>query len=188
MKILPTTLFILATLMAGCVSFKSTSETATTAQRMPSEKTVLKVDAILDKAMAFQKTSEATALSEGRQLTKDEAEYAKQLGIKHPEKIRITHQWRFPKPLDEALLVEFNQLGFGSLLEGGRTNGYGIFIKPYFPNKSAIIRHELVHVKQAESMGLRPFTRQYLIEAMTYDYFDIPLETEAFNQTEGEKY
>ncbi|MAT39870.1 MAG: hypothetical protein CL946_09740 [Ectothiorhodospiraceae bacterium] len=138
--------------------------------------------------MQFQEASERLAFSKGRALTKDEAGYAAALGIEHPEKIRVRYQWRLPKPHDPELLATFKDLGFGSWLEGGRTHGYGIFVKSYFSSKSAIIRHELVHVLQAERMGLRAFTRQYLIEAMTYGYFDMPLEAEAFNKTEGERY
>ncbi len=188
MKIQHIILIFLAISISGCVSFKSKSEVASVTHLEPSTETIRKVDTILYKAMMFQKSSEKIALSEGRELTKDEARYAVELGIKHPEKIRIQYQWSLPKPHDKELLIEFNKLGFGSLFEGGRTSGYGIYVKSYFPYKSSIIRHELVHVKQAESMGLRPFTRQYLIEAMTYDYFDMPLEAEAFNKTEGDKF
>lgn len=154
----------------------------------PTKLTVRKVDELLRQAMVFQKTSQDLALQKGRKLTQAEVEYAVNLGIKHPEKIRVHYRWVFPKPQDKALSVEFNKLGFGSWFEGGRTHGYGIFIKSYFPYKEDILHHELVHVMQAEAMGLSMFTRQYLIEAMTYNYFKMPLEVEAFERTEGENF
>jgi hypothetical protein len=51
-----------------------------------------------------------------------------------------------------------------------------------------IAQGKLIANLQAETMGLRPFTRQYLMEAMTYGYFDMPLEAEAFNKTEEGKF
>lgn len=174
--------------MSGCISIKFESEREKSSPVEPSREAFERTDAILDRALVFLQKSEEAALAEGRPLSNSEMSYARQLGVQHPEKVRIHHRFRFPKPEEEPVLAEFNRLGFGSVLEGGRTNGYGILIKSYFPSKHSIIRHELVHVKQMESMGQRAFLRQYLVEAMTYDYFDMPLEAEAFDRTDGERY
>ena len=174
--------------ISGCISIDFKSDDNNKTLIKVSQATIDKVEAILAKAIIFVRKSENIALSKGRKLNPAETQYARALGIKHPENIRIKYQFRFPKPKDKQLLAEFNRLGFGSFFEGGRTNGYGIFIKSYFPNKKSIIHHELVHIKQMEDRGLDLFIKQYLEEAMTYDYFDIPLEVEAFKQTKGKKY
>ena len=188
MKIVWLAIIPVVMLVAGCVSFKSKAEMEASSAVEPTASTMGKVDKLLHSAMIFQNASQSLALSKGRELTETEVAYAIELGVRHPEKVRIYQRWRFPKPQDKVLLAEFNKLGFGSWLEGGRSNGYGVFIKSYFPHKDATLRHELVHVMQAEKMGLWAFTRQYLVEAMTYSYFNMPLEMEAFEKAEGESY
>lgn len=181
-------ILICSFVLTSCISITFGEKEKNDSNIEVSEATTQRVDAILGAAVAFVKESEKVALEKGRELEEEEVKYALSLGIEHPEKIRIKYQFSLPRPQGAELLAEFNKLGFGSFFEGGRTNGYGIFIKSYFPNKKSIIQHELFHVKQMEDMGLKIFIKQYLKQAMTYDYFSMPIEVEAFNKTKGEKY
>ncbi len=184
-------LLVTSILLSGCIKIRFVPKDAVLMPvvKTPSQETIQRVNALLDKAVVFVQRSERMALNTGRKLTAAEMQYARTVGVKFPEKIRVVYGFSFPAPKDKILLKEFKALGFGSMMEGGRTNGYGIFIKRYFPKSGSILKHEFVHVRQMEQRkGVRPLVKQYLLEAMTYDYFDIPLEVEAFNQTVGKDY
>ncbi len=180
--------FLSLLFLAGCVFVQPLTEQEKAQLENPSQETLVRIDKILDEAVLFVRKSETEVLSDGRGLNPEEIEYASKLGINQPERIRIKYARKFPIPENNALLKEFKELGFGSWFEGGRTNGYGIFIKPRFAKNKSIIEHELVHVLQMQRMGLQAFLKQYLIEAMTVNYFNMPLEVEAFEKTEGDKF
>ena len=173
---------------SGCVSVKPLTELEKSNLDNPPQKIVAEVDAVIDAAVKFIDRSESKAVLGGRTLNPTETQYALELGIKSPEKVHIKVQKEFPVPEDSALLNEFEKLGFGSRFEGGRTNGYGIFLKPKYSENQSIIEHELVHVLQMERMGKRAFLRKYLLEAKTVNYFNMPLEVEAFEKTEHDQF
>ena len=170
-------------ILVGCISGGGAHEPNQTLSQNISQDTTIRVETILDPAVMFVERNETIALNSGRPLTTEEIQYAKKLGVQNPERVRVEYRWNFPKPNDPTLSAELGELGFGSVFEGGRATGYGIFVKPYMFDKDMIIRHELVHVLQMERLGVAAFVKQYLEEAMTYEYHSMPLEREAFEAT-----
>jgi len=149
-----------------------------------------KVDSLMDEVEKFALKAEFDALKHGRKLTNVEISYAKSLGIKHPEKVRVQFTKDFPIPQNKEVLKGFKELGYDSIFLAGVTYGHGVFIKPswlpnWLYNKDAILAHELVHVRQVEeAKNYKSFMRKYLIQAFTHEYFEIPYEKEAYQETE----
>ena len=149
-----------------------------------------KVDNLMDEVYKFAHKSELYAQQHGRKLTPNEVNYAKSLGIKHPEKIRVFMTKELPVPENKEVLKGFKELGYDSAFVAGVTYGYGIFIKPSWLPKwlydtDAILAHELVHVRQVEeAQNYKVFLRRYLIQAFSYEYFAMPYENEAFKSME----
>jgi hypothetical protein len=152
-----------------------------------------KVDKLMDEVYKFALKSEAYALKHGRKLTTNEMKYAKYIGVKHSEKVRVLFTSDFPVPENKEVLKGFKELGFDSMLVGGVTYRYGIFIKDswfmnIFGDLEYILSHELIHVRQVEKTNnWKTYTRQYLIQAFSYEYFEIPYEHEAYKETEDFK-
>ena len=149
-----------------------------------------KVDNIMDEVYTFVLKSEKYAQEYGRKLTDNELKYAKAIGLKYPEKVRVVFSSDFPVPTNKEVLKGFKELGYDSILVAGVTYGHGIFIKPswlpnWLYNKDAILAHELIHVRQVEKdESYKIFIRKYLIQAFSHEYFDIPYEKEAYHETE----
>jgi len=145
-----------------------------------------RVDNLMTEVYKFALSSESYVHEHGRQLTENELKYAKSIGIKYPEKIRVLLTKNFPVPQNKEVLNGFKELGYDSILVAGVTYGHSIFIKPswlpnWLYNKDAILAHELVHVRQVEeTKNYKNFLRTYLIQAFTHEYFKIPYEQEAY--------
>jgi len=147
------------------------------------------VDDLMDEVYKFSLKSEAYALQHGRKLTINEVKYAKSIGIQYPEKVRVLFTENFPVPQNKEVLKGFKDLGFDSILVAGVTYGYGIFIKPYWlVSKEYVLAHELIHVRQVEqAKNFKIQIRNYLIQAFSYEYFEMPYENEAYQETENFK-
>lgn len=141
------------------------------------------VEAIVKPAVQFALELQADIQRRGKPLNKKWTAYARSLGIRHPERVSVLVAERFPMPDDPELYRLLTYYGFGSNLEGARSNGYGILLKPSLADNDEILAHELVHVHQAERMGLEAFIRLYLQQAERFAYEDIPLEQEAFSKS-----
>jgi len=152
-----------------------------------------KVDRLMDEVYKFAVKSEAYALENGRALTILELKYAKTIGIKHPEKVRVFYTADLPVPTNIEVLKGFKELGYDSVFVAGVTYRYGIFIKKNWfinmlTNKNSILAHELVHVRQVEeSTNYKNFIKIYLIQAFSNEYFAIPYEHQAYKETENFK-
>jgi len=145
-----------------------------------------KVDKLMDEVYAFALKSEAYALEHGRKLAPNEMKYAKSIGVKHPEKVRVMITSNFPVPTNKEVLKGFKELGFDSMFVAGITYRYGIYIKSsWLVSKEYVLAHELIHVRQVEKTGnWKEYTRKYLIQAFMYEYFEMPYEHEAYKETE----
>jgi len=148
-----------------------------------------KVDRLLDESYAFALKSERYAQNNGRKLTKNELVYAKSIGLKYPENVRVVYTPNFPVPENKEVLKAFKELGYDSILVAGVTYGHGIYIKNegfafWLMDADAILAHELVHVGQVEhAKNYKSFIRTYLIQAFSNEYFEIPYEKEAYTKT-----
>jgi hypothetical protein len=148
-----------------------------------------KVDNLMDGVLAFALKSESHALEHGRKLTVSETKYAKSIGVKYPEKVRVMISSDFPVPMNKEVLKGFKELGFDSMFVTGITYRYGIYIKSsWLISKEYVLAHELIHVRQIEKTdNWKKYLRQYLIQAFSYEYFKMPYEHEAYKETENFK-
>jgi hypothetical protein len=124
-------------------------------------------------------------ISKGRQLTLNETEIAKRIGIKNYDVIKVIESDLVPQPKNKIILEMGLELG---LLNKERTNGicyrYGIFINKNATNKNLILIHELIHTLQYEKFGsLEKFLYQYIKECIELGYESSPLELEAVNMS-----
>ena len=123
---------------------------------------------------AEERARELRARREGRDLTPQEQQIARSVGVRHPEKVRLLTLKQIPPMADPMLAHRFS-------LERawGLTTGYGITVTKA-PVPDWLLAHELAHVAQYERLGPEPMLRRYLAETLVLPETLIPLEREAF--------
>lgn len=120
---------------------------------------------------------ERDILRTGLPLPDEFVGFARSLGIRDIERIRIEQTDLVPVPLPRHWLRLARRLGLPVFFPVGMTLGYGISVSS---NSPRLIRHELVHVLQFERLGGHlPFLHRYLGECFNHGYRNAPLEIEA---------
>ena len=166
--------------MTACMVVRKPSETELSALDNPPSVVQAKLDRFYPLALAWYEEIERQLLPQGRMLSSQEKALAQRLGVKLPENVRIVVLEKFPSPSNHELAVESEKFGIGSALEGGRTMGYAIMLKPNLADNPTVIAHELVHVAQHDRLGREAFLRRYLAELEMMGYARSPLELEAY--------
>lgn len=174
--IMVATVVLLAT---GCSTTKPLSGAEQASLAAPPPAIAARVAALQPAAVAFVKDSDREILGRGRALTTDEMALASEVGVSHPELVRVLVIDPFIAPRDPAFAIEAGKLGIGASSEGGRTTGYGIQIKPAYAKARWILAHELTHVGQFERLGTTGYVHEYLTELLLVGYARAPLEREA---------
>jgi hypothetical protein len=137
------------------------------------------VRALLPVACAWAKWQESIILKTGAPLSAPQADTAKRLGIRFPERVRLRAVARVP-PLNWLLRSAGETLGVVSDQTIGMTLRYGIFIQEDHWGDRRLLVHELAHVAQYERMGgFHGFLKQYLGECINPGYPLGELEQEA---------
>lgn len=137
-------------------------------------------DALLPLACDWAQEQEQTILREGVPLSPVEADDAREIGVMHPERVRLLKVVRIPMPDHPSLRAAAEATQLISPLTGGLTVRYGIFIHAGWWRDRKLIVHELVHTLQYERLGgFAPFLQQYLSECLLIGYPDAPMEREA---------
>ena len=173
---------ILAIMIActvGCSSVRPPSTEELHAIEQPSPANAAWLESLGPLAVAWFSEQEKELLPHGRPLNADEVKIARQMGVQHPDRVRVIIMREFPLPDDPILFKELKTLGLGSPLAGGRSLGYAVLIKPKYENQPWLLAHELVHVGQRERFGTEAFIRRYLLELRVFGYARAPLEIEA---------
>lgn len=178
----PLALLVVGLGLSSCVMVRAPSDKELRALDDPPPQVERKVDRLFPAAMAWYENVEARLLSQGRPLSAHEREIAREFGVVDPGRVRIVVLERFPMPEDPELRAEAERYGMGSALEGGRTIGYVIMLKPQYAENATIIAHELVHVAQHDRLGRAVFLRRYLVEMEMMGYARAPLELEAYER------
>ncbi len=139
------------------------------------------LEELLPQICDWAQKEEENILKNGVALSADEMVTASKIGVRHPERVRLLQVSQVPMPQDAVLRAAAAQAGLVSEQTAGMALRYGIFIRDdVWPNRSAIVAHELVHTAQYERLGgLAPFLKQYLSECLTLGYSQAPLEQEA---------
>lgn len=122
--------------------------------------------------------------SNGVPLTPEETNWATQIGVAHPARVRLLCVDELPQPQNPTLQAAAKQYGFLSPATMGMSLRYGILIRREVWREKSIIFHELVHTAQYERLGgMAAFLNQYLVECLTVGYHQSPLEREAVTLT-----
>ena len=138
-------------------------------------------EVLLPRAAAWAADQERIILQSGVALTDAQLADARQVGVAHPEQVRLLRVVQIPAPIDPALAAAAAMTRLCSPDTRGMTLRYGIFIRNDSWGQRLLVVHELVHTMQYERLGgFEAFLRPYLFECLTppgYPYG--PLEQEA---------
>lgn len=116
---------------------------------------------------------------EGIPLTTKQIEIAKQVGVKHPDRVRIQEIDKLPLPTDSKLNEAATQTGFLCETTKGLTLGHSIYICTGY-NSTRLLSHELRHVYQYETFGsIAQFLVEYLKQIALVGYENALLEQDA---------
>jgi len=127
--------------------------------------------------VAFVARCDDDVVKRGRGLTDAEAALAREVGVAHPERVRILVAPDFPEPDDPQLAQFLDRLGPAHPV--AETTGYGIQLTLRVATSRRILLHELTHVGQIERLGAEGFWHAYLVELVTVGYWHSTFEEEA---------
>ena len=136
---------------------------------------------VLPVACAWAAEQEAVILRDGVALTASQIDDARQIGVAHPERVRLRVVEQIPLPLHPMLRDAAEVTGLISPRTAGLALRYGIFIRSESWGERRLVVHELAHTAQYERLGgFQPFLEQYLYECITPPGYPFgPLEREA---------
>lgn len=138
-------------------------------------------EALLTEAGVWAAEQERIILQSGVSPTEAQLADARQVGVVHPERVRLLRVAQIPTPTHPVLAAAAAMTRLISPDTRGMTLRYGIFIRDDSWGERQLVVHELVHTSQYERFGgLAAFLRPYLMECITppgYPYG--PMEQEA---------
>lgn len=139
---------------------------------------------LLPAAAEWAAQQEADVLSDGVPLNEQEMKDARQLGVLHPERVRLLRVESIPFPTEPKLRAAAETVHFLSPETRGLTVQYGILVRWDCWRDRHLIVHELFHTVQYERLGgILPFLQQYLVQCLTIGYANSPMELEAVAAT-----
>jgi hypothetical protein len=135
---------------------------------------------ILPLAVQWVVEHERTILHTGVPLTPAQLADARQVGVQHPDRVRLLSVPAIPRPEEPRLHAAAQAARFLTPSTIGLTLRYGIFLCADYWGDRALLAHELVHSAQYERLGgIEPFLRRYFGEVLAVGYARAPLEQEA---------
>lgn len=145
----------------------------------------------LGKYIDWARSIEAEGQQRGTPLTSKQIALARQVGIAHPEKVRLVFVDNVPFPTDDAAMRKVGEdLGFigPDVINNAQAFGYTIWVRNGFTLDRPRLAHELVHVAQIErSASFEAYVQQYMAELLEHGPMDMPLEVEAYKANEKYK-
>jgi hypothetical protein len=137
-------------------------------------------------AATWAEHQEARILASGICLSPSQLSDARQVGVVHPERVRLLAVASIPTPEHPVLRAAGEATGLISPFTAGLALRYGIYVRSDFASDRFLVAHELVHTAQYERCGgFGTFLRQYLHECLTIGYPDAPMEQEAILASEA---
>ena len=131
-------------------------------------------------ATTWIESLERHAQTSGRTLDARECAMAAEVGVCHPERIRVLEIDSFPQPPDPQLRAAAQAAGLLGPETIGLTAGYGILLRRGFQVDARVLSHECRHVSQYECAGsVSAFLAAYLDQVLRYGYHLAPLEQDA---------
>lgn len=127
---------------------------------------------------------EARGQATGIPLDPDQTRLAAEIGIKHPEKVRLVFVDEVPFPTENPEIKlageTFGFIGPG-IVNNAQAFGYTVWVRKGFTLDRPRLAHELVHVWQIErSTSFAAYAGQYVSELIQHGHDKSPLELEAY--------
>lgn len=142
---------------------------------------------VLPQYIAWASDTDVTGLQIGKPLDEQQLLIAAEIGINHPEKVRLVYVDEVPFPHENLVLkVVGEALGFigEGIINNAQVFGYSIYIRKGYQLTPPNLAHELVHVLQIERSSLEAVITQHFADLVTHGYENSPLEVEAFKAEE----
>ena len=131
-------------------------------------------------AIRWAQSRSEEAVAQGAPLSPRLVEIARQVGVRHPDRVRIQVVDRIELPDEPTLKAAAAEVGLVPASAGGMTLGYGIVIVRGEESGLRLLSHELRHVAQYEEAGgIGPFLARHIPDLMRYGYRDSPYERDA---------
>ena len=141
---------------------------------------------LLPLAAEWAEQQERRILASGVCLSPLQMADARQMGVVHPERVRVLAVAAIPTPEHPVLRAAVEATGLISPHTTGLSLRYGIYVCSECASDRYLVAHELVHTAQYERCGgFSAFLRQYLHECLTLGYPDAPMEQEAILKAEA---
>lgn len=139
----------------------------------------VELESILPAAIAWAVSESSRVAADGRELTSDEIEIARTVGVTGCKRIRIEMCEQLPVPQDKTLQMAAKKLGLLGSDMKGLTLGHSVIVcRGYLTRRT--LAHEFRHVFQCEQAGsIEQFLRVYLAQVDTEGYDNAPLELDA---------
>jgi hypothetical protein len=102
---------------------------------------------------------EKQAQDSGRALAPVEVNLAQNVGVTHPEEVRILFVPRIPLPGHPRVKQLARQVGLLNTDTGGLTAGHGIIVRLDCADNLRLLGHEFVHVARYERLGREGFLK-----------------------------
>ena len=130
-------------------------------------------------AWAWAAWRRARALRRGVALLPHEADIARRVGVRSPQRIRVVRFERSPFPFARLADRAAGVLGLPATRVDGLALGHAVFIERD-AQSLRLLAHECRHVQQCEAAGgLGRFLWQYLRQMARHGYAAAPLEVDA---------
>ena len=134
---------------------------------------------LLPRAIAWAEAEANGIGSKGKALSEEALRIARNVGVEHPELIRVALVEALPSPDDPILKSAAVQTGLVGSHMAGLTLGYSVFVRRGY-DTWRLLSHEFRHVFQYEQAGsIAAFLPVYLQQIVQFGYARAPLELDA---------
>ena len=134
---------------------------------------------MLEAAWLWLASERDAALRNGQEIGPSLRRMAEKSGVRHPERIRLTHVAALPAPVCPHLRARMTALGVMDAGIVGMTLGYAVLVR-HGHATPRVLSHEFRHVQQYEAAGsLRAFLTDYVGQIIAYGYAGAPWEQDA---------
>lgn len=140
-------------------------------------------DVLLPQYITWAYEIDKKGLEVGVPLNERELLLASEIGIAHPEKVRVIYVDEVPFPYENFALKTLGEvLGFvgEGVINNAQAFGYSIYVRKGYELNRPKLAHELVHVLQIENASLDKIITQHFSDLAAYGYDGAPLEVEAY--------
>lgn len=149
-------------------------------ETLPARDLAEELPRLLPLAVDWARAEETKGLAEGRPLAQWQAVDAKNVGVRHVDRVRLCVVESMPVPRDPRLAAAAELAGLFLANAKGLTLGYAVFIRDRHAGDRRLLRHELRHVAQHEAAGsMDAFLAKYLDQVIRHGYEKAPLEVDA---------